>query len=191
MELLLEDSGLFHSLKLRNSLANKYNELLKANGGSVEGVQTDYSTVSKQIFGILEKKKLDIVVTATEFPAGEKNVHPREVYFFTGLQLKDDEVENLVRKSSDTREPKWFKIGERNCDRILDMIVASAAVFPAFRPHEFAVNTSEGSDNPSREPDSFRLVDGGYLHNVPTEAALGMGATHIIIVRNGHLSCTL
>src|SRR5262249_17728574 len=56
----------------------------------------------------------------------------------------------------------------------LDCVIASGTIFPFFPPHPV---TGLGSPN-----DNLTLVDGGFAHNTPVEAAAKWGATHIIVI---------
>jgi NTE family protein len=51
--------------------------------------------------------------------------------------------------------------------KLIDFILASAALFPAFKMHDI---------------DNVKYVDGGYLNNMPVDMALKKGATHVVAV---------
>jgi predicted acylesterase/phospholipase RssA/ABC-type phosphate/phosphonate transport system substrate-binding protein len=57
---------------------------------------------------------------------------------------------------------------------ILDYVIASGTIFPFFPPHSVA-----GMETFSK---GLSLVDGGFAHNTPVEAAERWDATHIIVI---------
>ncbi len=76
-------------------------------------------------------------------------------------------------------------------DLLLDVMMGSSAIFPLFPARRL-----EGLPQPG---DHVDLIDGGFAHNSPVEAAVLWGATHVILVnptpevpiRSGHLAGNL
>jgi hypothetical protein len=67
---------------------------------------------------------------------------------------------------------RWFKFRGAVPAGALDGVFASGSPFPAFPPHRTALpNNCE-----------VRLVDGGYAHNIPLDAAQHAGARQVLIV---------
>jgi predicted acylesterase/phospholipase RssA/ABC-type phosphate/phosphonate transport system substrate-binding protein len=59
-------------------------------------------------------------------------------------------------------------------ERLVDLIVASGTIFPIFPPRVLVDSTGRGED--------VHVIDGGFAHNIPIEAAVDWGATHIIAI---------
>ena len=57
---------------------------------------------------------------------------------------------------------------------LFDVILGSGSIFPVFPPRRIP-------DIP-RTGQQIELVDGGYAHNSPIEAAVMWGATHVILI---------
>lgn len=57
---------------------------------------------------------------------------------------------------------------------LLDVIMGSGSIFPVFPGRKI--------DGIPREGDQIELVDGGFAHNSPVEAAVLWGATHIVVI---------
>ena len=79
--------------------------------------------------------------------------------------------------SKDSREPTYGIEGQQldgKDNSILDCVIASGTIFPFFPSLTIA-----GLRNSN---DDLVLVDGGFSHNTPVEAAARWGATHIIII---------
>src|SRR3990172_7391902 len=56
----------------------------------------------------------------------------------------------------------------------MDVVLGSGSIFPAFPPRDVRDFPAPG--------ESVSLVDGGFAHNSPVEAAVLWGATHIVLL---------
>jgi len=70
------------------------------------------------------------------------------------------------------KERGYLSIEEQCPGNLLDVVVASAAVFPVLEPCR--INLKEGH---------LRLIDGGFVHNNPVQVAVDLGATHVLILK--------
>jgi hypothetical protein len=66
----------------------------------------------------------------------------------------------------------WRVFRKPNAARALDAVFASGSPFPVFPQH--LARTPEGC--------KVRLIDGGYAHNIPLDAAKGLGARQVLII---------
>ena len=57
---------------------------------------------------------------------------------------------------------------------LLDVVMGSGSIFPVFPPRRI--------ENIPRPGEQIELVDGGFAHNSPVEAAVLWGATHIVLI---------
>jgi len=70
--------------------------------------------------------------------------------------------------------PRGISLAERP-SLFLDVVMGSGAIFPLFPPRRL-------NDLP-RGGEYVELVDGGFAHNSPIEAAVLWGATHIVLIK--------
>lgn len=59
-------------------------------------------------------------------------------------------------------------------DMLLDVVMGSGSVFPVFPPRTL--------ENFPRPGERIELIDGGFVHNSPVEAAVRWGATHVVLI---------
>lgn len=76
-------------------------------------------------------------------------------------------IYGLVTIEMDSKIPHELFIDDIPQGKMLDYIIASASIYPAFKPHSI---------------DDVRYVDGAYYDNMPVKMALDKGATDIIAV---------
>ena len=76
-------------------------------------------------------------------------------------------IYGLVTIEMDSKVPHELFINDIPKGKMLDYIIASASIYPAFKPHSI---------------DDVRYVDGAYHDNMPVKMALDKGATDIIAV---------
>ena len=88
--------------------------------------------------------------------------------FFDEEKIRSSRIEyGLVTIEMDSGRPCEFFLEDIPQGRIIDFILASASIYPAFKPYVI---------------DGVRYVDGAYHDNLPVEMALRKGATSIIAV---------
>ena len=121
-----------------------------------------FKTMSRRIFfdGLLAR---DLVVTANALEQS-RAILPSDLYFYSW------------------RSQKKSIFGERGVrlddypDLLIDIIMGSSSVFPIFPPRRLDDFPAAG--------ERVELVDGGFAHNSPIEAAVLRGATHIILIES-------
>lgn len=165
LELLAEDRAVFESARLTATLAERFCRM--SGGEPLHCSSASIEEVSARVRDTIARERVDLVLTATDFSSVATGGRPRDVFFASrippGMEKEHSEV--------------WVEISE-NRGRLIEMVIASASIFPGLPPHDLTKLLVPGG---ARE--SFRLIDGGYLHNIPIEAALRMRATHLVIVR--------
>ncbi len=90
---------------------------------------------------------------------------PSDVYFYTW--------------SPRDRHPPFGGRGvllDDHPEQLLDVVLGSSTIFPVFPPRTLR-GFPAGSE-------SVELIDGGFAHNSPIEAAVLRGATHVIVVES-------
>lgn len=80
---------------------------------------------------------------------------------------RDPEIERRARDHGYTSIP------DECPDGLIDLVVASAAVFPVLEPVGVSLKSGE----------KLRLIDGGFVHNNPVQVAVDLGATHVLILK--------
>ncbi len=129
---------------------------------------------------LLHPPKTNFVVSATSL---EKQ---RERYFvFRPSSPDQDSVSDQNGKNLDERldelikkDPRWVAADtEVTQQSLLDVVFASGSPFPVFPPTRVGLT----------EEDKEWLVDGGFAHNVPIEAANALGAKRVLVISSSQL----
>ena len=115
----------------------------------------------------------DLIITTSLLSHGDG---PPDLYFYY------DEPVAYQGKTPDRTFPvdlrfKSFSNPEY-AGRLLDVIIGSATIYPVFEPRYL----SFAQEMESAKNRRFDLIDGGFAHNSPIEAAVNWGATHIILI---------
>jgi predicted acylesterase/phospholipase RssA/ABC-type phosphate/phosphonate transport system substrate-binding protein len=125
-------------------------------------------SASRQVFsrGLVER---DLVITGSrlESKREETNSLPTDLYF----HARGSSVDRALR------QPPFGRRGiamEERPELALDVVLGSGSIFPVFPSRRLNDFPTEGED--------LELVDGGFAHNSPIEAAVLWGATHIILI---------
>jgi len=105
----------------------------------------------------------DLVLTTTAIDRNRPDV-PSELYFY--LQANEDgEKPEFGNRGIDMKtSPSQF----------MNVVLGSSAIYPAF-PGQVVEGLPQSGDR-------LELVDGGFAHNAPVEAAVLWGATHVLLV---------
>ena len=119
-------------------------------------------TVSRQVIerGMLRR---DLVITGSCLEQTSQELPP-DLYFYAPADY------------SGTLPPFGAR-GIPLVDRphiLLDVVMGSGSIFPVFPPRQI--------DDIPRPGEYIELVDGGFAHNSPVEAAVLWGATHIVLI---------
>lgn len=114
---------------------------------------------------VIERRMLrrDLVITGSCLEQTSQELPPDLYFYAPGGQSSE--------------LPPFGKRGVSLVDRpsiLLDVVMGSGSIFPVFPPRPIA-------DIP-RPGEQIELVDGGFAHNSPVEAAVLWGATHIVLI---------
>jgi hypothetical protein len=107
----------------------------------------------------------DLVITGSCLPPRPRGLDSSDLYFY-------------LPAAGRTADPPSF--GTRGValadhpDILMDVVMGSGSIFPGFPP-------SVINDFPT-QGEQVKLIDGGFAHNSPIEAAVQWGATHIILI---------
>ncbi|MCU0963432.1 MAG: patatin-like phospholipase family protein, partial [Pirellulaceae bacterium] len=136
-------------------------------GLPVEGLAAKDSQLRNVSRQIMRRRLLtrDLVVTGSSLAQSEMSL-PNDLYFYASARAEDAPPSFGERGVNLARHP----------DLLLDAVLGSGTVFPIFPPrtlHDFP-----------RPGQQVELIDGGFSHNSPIEAAVLWGATHIILIES-------
>ena len=114
----------------------------------------------------------DLVITGTMLPrAGESTEDdlPDDLYFFARAGGVDSTAEEppFGARGVSLNDPRYRHM-------LLDVLMGSSSIFPVFPARVLSDFPVEGQ--------SVELVDGGFAHNSPIEAAVMWGASHVILI---------
>ncbi|HEX6045943.1 MAG TPA: patatin-like phospholipase family protein [Pyrinomonadaceae bacterium] len=72
---------------------------------------------------------------------------------------------------------------KRNPEKLIDVVIGSSTIYPIF-PSRVLTNVRLGNEEKEEpvEIERMSIVDGGYIHNIPIEAAVKWKASHIILI---------
>jgi len=122
----------------------------------------------------------DLVITTSRLPVSENdkplpvNSLPDDLYFYA-----HGGSDNSVPSPPDKR----FVPLKYNSAKLLDVVIGSSTIYPIFSPRKLS-SVWLGNDlskvvEPIKE---MRIIDGGFIHNTPIDAARSWRATHIIVI---------
>ena len=119
-------------------------------------------SISRQVLerGLLRR---DLVITGSCLEQTSQEM-PSDLYFY-------------VPANRSEAPPRYGKRGVLLLEWphiLLDVVMGSGSIFPVFPPRRI-------EDFP-RPEEQIELVDGGFAHNSPVEAAVLWGATHIVLI---------
>lgn len=104
----------------------------------------------------------DLIVTGSCLGGGPT---PRNLYFYAPKGEPSPTFK--IQSSTET----IVRIERASGPKLLDVMIGSGALYPVFCPRRIEV-----------QGQPIDMVDGGFAHNNPIEAAIAWGATHIIVV---------
>ncbi|MBH57755.1 MAG: hypothetical protein CMJ82_11280 [Planctomycetaceae bacterium] len=156
---------------IRTALARGYTSMLEQHA---EHHDMDYRVDSKVVIQkrleamgswIVQNNAIrrDLVLTTTAIDRSRPEV-PSELYFY--LQANQDGI-----------KPEFGNRGidmKKSPSQFMNIVLGSSAIYPAF-PGQVVEGLPQSGDR-------LELVDGGFAHNAPVEAAVLWGATHVLLV---------
>jgi len=162
--------------------------LQSMSGSDVDG---KLSVLSKAIIeppGGGEEFKRDLILTASRLPADDQagNSVPNDLYFYYDMKAERDDPSKLPSNGD-----KRFISLRQNPEKLFKVVLGSSTIYPFFRAQRLDsvdVNRPDanGPSNPkgggSEKIGRIDIVDGGFSHNSPLDAAISWGATHIILI---------
>lgn len=182
---LFQESALSTSSEFKQVLARKFSALLIDTGAikreELEGRDDKLKYLSWRIIngGLLKR---DLIITGSRLPTGDEarktnddvtaeGSFPMDLYFYYSRD---------PRKSDNPPDNRFVPLTvDENQNLLFDIVVGSSTIYPLFPPQELKCVKQSYQDECRR---GVQLIDGGFVHNSPIEAAVRWGATHIIVI---------
>jgi predicted acylesterase/phospholipase RssA len=114
------------------------------------------------------------VITATSLEKGQER-------YFLFVSGDDKDIDNALSHEAwfnVVRDPRWVVVRKPFDKELKDAAFASGSPFPVFSAHDVKLRSLKNKD---------RLIDGGFAHNKPLEAALALGANKVLVLNSSPL----
>ena len=184
---LFFEGTLSQSEGVENSLSQRIPALLNHRRDSIAKIELPAQTpeplqyISDQIMkkGLLQR---DLIITGSRLSVDgvrasestEAEALPDDLYFYY-----DHKVEGATTECDRKRDPevpvdtRFVPFGTS----LLDVVIGSSSIYPLF-PSRTLLNLQLPGNGGAK----VEIIDGGFAHNSPIEAAVLWGATHIILI---------
>jgi predicted acylesterase/phospholipase RssA/ABC-type phosphate/phosphonate transport system substrate-binding protein len=181
---LFYESTLSRPTGVETALVNRLGRLVAPPAeNSSKGSEEKLRAYSKSL-GLLLQRDLIITGSRLNLGLGSEGIKshesiPDDLYFYFDYKPCSKE-EDQRNDDKCTPLPHYDARFQEVGNHLLDVIIGSSSIYPVF---------------PSRTLRNFRektpevqIIDGGFAHNSPIDAAVAWGATHIILVEASPLS---
>ncbi|HEV7606739.1 MAG TPA: patatin-like phospholipase family protein [Steroidobacteraceae bacterium] len=115
--------------------------------------------------------KVPFVITATSLEKSQE----RYFLFVSGTDKHIDDSLSPEAWFNVVRDPRWVVVRKPVDSELEDAAFASGSPFPVFSAHDVELRVLRHKD---------RLIDGGFAHNRPLEAALALGANKVLVINS-------
>jgi len=181
---LWKDRSLSDSAEIEKAFIQKIPEMVNTLhpgfarvSGSTQ--QEQLHDISERIISDPSLFKRDLVITVSNLPL--ETEEPKNPRLVTANQLPEDLYfyfkSPQVKWETPPPERRFISFHD-NPQRLLDVVIGSGTIYPLFPYRELSnINVSGNKQTPL-----IKVIDGGFIHNSPIEAAIKWGATHIISI---------
>jgi predicted acylesterase/phospholipase RssA/ABC-type phosphate/phosphonate transport system substrate-binding protein len=164
--IFFSEKSLFVSEGIVDRMSAEIPRLLGSNvtSGSLPEISRDI--IQKELI------KRDLVITGSMISA---SAQPDTDLYFIYKAGPDPALPQKLQKDNrfvSLRDPD-------NASILLDAVIGSGSIFPAFEPRQLSGVKRIMDKDVTRD---VAIIDGGFVHNSPIEAAVKLDATHIIVI---------
>jgi ABC-type phosphate/phosphonate transport system substrate-binding protein len=170
-------------------------KLQKMNSNDVNGKLTALSNAILAPGG-QEELQRDLILTASRLHADDKAVHgdcnatgntlPHDLYFYYDLKSERQHPKKLP-----TTGDKRFISLRQNPGNLFNVVLGSSTIYPFFRAQKLDCLDPNRPDPNGRSTPLYGsnlvgridIIDGGFSHNSPLDAAISWGATHVLLIQ--------
>jgi predicted acylesterase/phospholipase RssA len=124
------------------------------------------------------KKDADFSLTVPFVIAATSLEKGQERYFLFGSEETLDRALAPQAWLHVASDPRWAVIRNVEVPELRDAAFASGSPFPVFSAHKVSVHALNTTE---------RLIDGGFAHNIPLEAAAALGAQKVLVISSSPL----
>lgn len=153
---------------LDQELVNAYSKMKRLNLRPNVTLGQAKTNLGQSIVGKLDR---DLVITASNIQPVPGL--PSDFYFYARSAKRHGDP--WPKRGSNWRE---LSTG----DSLLDLVLGSGAIFPMFPSRSFYAEDLVPEIDRKHARNQIELVDGGFAHNSPLEAATELDATHIFLI---------
>jgi predicted acylesterase/phospholipase RssA len=117
------------------------------------------------------KLAVPFVITATSLEKSQER-------YFLFISGDDDVVDAALQPDAWLRvvkDPRWVVVRQPRDGELRDAAFASGSPFPVFSAHEVSLRALRAKE---------ALIDGGFAHNRPLEAASALGARKVLVINS-------
>ena len=181
---LWKDHSPSDSAQIEKAFAKKIPEMLDVlrPGFSSSYKKPELSAISERIVDDPLILKRDLVITVSNLPLDESAEETDNSHFLTANELPEDLYFYCQRPRANSQPPppeRRFINFRENPEKLLDVVIGSGTIYPLFPYRELTdINLGQNKKAPK-----IKVIDGGFIHNSPIEAAIKWGATHIILIQ--------
>jgi predicted acylesterase/phospholipase RssA/ABC-type phosphate/phosphonate transport system substrate-binding protein len=167
--IFFSEKSLFVSEGIVDKMSVEIPRLLGSNvtSGSLPEISRDI--IQRQLI------KRDLVITGSMIQTTAGSTQPDTDLYFIYKAGPDSTLPQKLQKDNrfvSLRDPD-------NASILLDAVIGSGSIFPAFEPRQLSGVKRIMDKDVTKE---VAIIDGGFVHNSPIEAAVRLDATHIIVI---------
>lgn len=180
---LWKDRSPSNSAQIEKAFIQKIPAMLEAlhPGFKNKYKDAELSDISKAISSDPTLLKRNLIITVSNLPLSDTSEGLDKPEYIPANELPEDLY--FYFKSPEVNWPappveKRFINFQDNPDKLLDVVIGSGTIYPLFPSRELTnVNLGQQKVTPK-----IKVIDGGFIHNSPIEAAIKWKATHIILI---------
>jgi predicted acylesterase/phospholipase RssA/protein-S-isoprenylcysteine O-methyltransferase Ste14 len=150
---------------------------LYGNENAIDYFKSAFSVYGGKPVTELDKEEFPLavpfVIAATSLEKGQ------ERYFLFGAEKKLNAALSTSAWLTVTRDPRWVLVRNVKAEELRSTAFASGSPFPVFSAHSVKIDALGITE---------RLIDGGFAHNTPLQAAAALDAGRALVISSSPLA---